>query len=215
MFSSIKDAWHNDPVREMTNKLKTNYKNQSQHADLFNFNKNKNNLSSNEVNLSDESINLLSDDNNTIDIYSLESNNSTLAPINFKKNYRILPSKSKETFNIDTSDANIFSDSLQDSLQDSLKDSLDHSKCSFNTRHLKKCDQCNQKLKNLIDKKVNRKINDIVLEEKMKQLNTVTQNVQSNNQLTRSDTWKETLIIIIGAVIAIFIILLAFKALNK
>ena len=238
MFSNINEAWGRDPVKEMTEKLsKGAFQSQTSHSNIFNF-KNQNNLINNDktalkdvVSLSDNSINLLSENTTNSDysapsIYSSRdmikglsdaSEYSSYAPVNFgkysknKKN-KLKNSKHPSVTSIDFSDT--------DTSDSNFLDSVEDSRCTYSIKHLKKCDRCYYKLKRMVDSKVNKKIDAILLDTKMKQLqNTTSSTIQPSvpyNQTNGiSDSWKEVLIIIIGAIIAIFIIFLIVKSLNK
>lgn len=68
MFSNITDAWHKDPVKEISEKLsKENFRKNTPYEEAFNFRKKNSNLSDNCV--------------------SLFSDESTLSPIPYKKKY--------------------------------------------------------------------------------------------------------------------------------
>lgn len=63
--------------------------------------------------------------------------------------------------------------------------------CALNIDHLKNCSHCYSKIKKLIDEKANKK----------------------NSFL--SDSWKETLIIVLGAIIALFLIVMIIKSIGS
>ena len=171
MFSNITEAWNNDPVKEITNKLKNNSTNET-------------------INLSD----------NTISISSDNSLKNDLFPID--KNYKILPKNSPIKYtdkSIDLTDS-IFSQENFDT------------NCTHNYKHLKKCNGCYNYIMNLIDTKVNKRIDDIILNEKLKQLK-LYENSSKNNIISHS--WKDTLIIVSGIIIVIIVILLIFKTIKK
>jgi len=67
----------------------------------------------------------------------------------------------------------------------------DDTECALNIDHLKNCSHCYSKIKKLIDEKANKK----------------------NSFL--SDSWKETLIIVLGAIIALFLIVMIFKSIGS
>lgn len=144
-------------------------------------------LKNNSINLSDiESISLLSDKSNT-------------------ENYHgYAPAKFDRRTNFD-----IFSES-----------SPINSKCSFSIRHLNKCDRCYSNLRQLINSKVNKKFDELLLENKLKQLRnqisipTVIQQPVPYLHYNNS-SWKETLIIMVGAIISIFIVFLIVKIIFK
>jgi len=218
MFSNITEAWGNDPVKEMTNKLSNGvFKTDTEQSEIFNFNKRKNTnqkKSISSLSLSDaNSLNLLSD-NNTLSLNNISSDFSPYARVNFNKNRNKSKHKKKIYQNVNYSESDEFSDSMR------------HSKCDYSIKHLKNCDNCYNKLKHLVNSKVNKKFDEIILENKMKQLQNIsvlpagqavvqqpTPYVQNSG--SNSDSWKEVLIIMVGAVIAIFIIFLIVKSLHK
>jgi hypothetical protein len=145
------------------------------------------NLAKNDTaNLSDShSLHLLSDEYNI-------NNYGSYAPVNFgKKDMKIM-------------DLEMMSEMISSPV---------NSKCFYSMKHLKKCDKCHYKLKALINSKVNKKFDEMILKSKMKQLQNATAHTQP--YVPKSDSWKETLIIVVGAIIAIFIIFILVKSLNK
>jgi hypothetical protein len=232
MFSNITEAWSHDPVKEMTNKLSGGaFQTNTNQSEIFNFKNQSNNVNQKRVNMINSKDNLsLSDasglsllSENTIASNTINSDFKSFAPVNFDKYKGNKMSNKKYNsknikFNIsDGSDSEIFSEPLQES------------RCNYSIRHLKKCDKCYDKLKKLVNTKVNNKFDEIILENKMKQLQNITSmqpNIiqpQQQSQVpishsqnnTRNDSWKETLIIVVGAIIAIFIIFLIVRALHK
>ena len=170
------------------------------------------------------SISLLSDDVLIDD----QSDFGPFAPVNFDK-YSILKNNKKHYHKNFSKNNNRKKNYIMKNYHlmddtdtsDIMTEDSHPSKCMFSMRHLKNCDNCYGKLKYLIDAKVNKKFDEMILENKMKQLQAMTapiysqqSNVQSNNN-TKSDSWKEILIIVIGTVIAIFIIFLIVKTLQK
>jgi len=85
--------------------------------------------------------------------------------------------------------------------------SPENSECLSVTNHLKNCNKCYAQFKKLIDKKVNNKLHDIMLFNNL--------NRQPTTDIQSSDSWKETLIIVVGAVIVIFILYMITNSLNK
>jgi hypothetical protein len=240
MFSNITDAWNHDPVKEMTDKLSrgafraetknqrnsyenssdTNQKNQffnSKSTNLPNLKSTDlSNLKSTDLsNLKFTNLSSLTDGNslsllseNTIGL--ADSDFGSYTPINFSKDFDKKKSKNKQSkyINSESSDSNI------------NIGSSDNFNCNYSIKHLKNCDRCNDKIKKLINSKVNKKFDEIILDNKIKQLqNMVGPQIQQNQPLvstnTNNDSWKETLIIIVGAVIIIFFIFLMAKALYK
>ncbi|XWV25153.1 hypothetical protein QJ856_gp0619 [Tupanvirus deep ocean] len=229
MFSNITEAWNYDPVKEMTDKLsKGAFRTNTDQSEIFNFKSQSNNINQTKINnakpkdiisLSDgNSLSLLSE--NTTGINTLDSDFGSFAPVNFDKysNNKKKQNKNKHSKRYDS----ISSDSDLSST-----DSLEESRCDYSVKHLKKCDRCYDRLKKLVNSKVNRKFDEIILDTKMKQLQNVTvpqfpilqqpqaQSYAQNIPTPNSDSWKETLIIVIGAIIAIFIIFLIVKAMHK
>jgi hypothetical protein len=220
MFSNINDAWDRDPVKEMTNKLSNGaFKTQTDRAEIFNFKDGSNKINNARIGnkcesdnsiFSQSSLDLFSNSNlspkkNKSHIgssleYTLDSDYSSYAPVNFKKK----PYYSKSLI-----DSDLFSESITDS------------KCMYSVKHLKKCDGCYSKLKKMINQKVNKKFDEMMLDMKMKQIQTgmqIPNQIQSVPQYQSnpfSDSWKETLIIMIGALIALFMIFLIVRSLNK
>ena len=218
MFSNITDAWTNDPVKEITNRLsKGAFQDRTDHEKMFNF-KNQNLLENNKrindndmLSLSENiSLSLASENTNYIKspFISDVSEYTTFAPANYDK-YENKKQKSIKTQH----HPSVLSINTTDTDTSNILDTAEDSKCSYSSKHLKKCDRCYYKLKKLVDNNINKKIEDIILDNKMKQLETFSQ-TQQLQKPTQSDSWKETLIIVIGAVIAILIILLIFKCAN-
>lgn len=206
MYSNITEAWNNDPVKEMSYKLSNDKFSKPGREEIFNLTKTneKNDYqiirppsqrrqqASNIANLSDiESINSISfpidDDKSDFGLY---------APVKFNK-YR----KPQRVFNYPSN------------VVDDISSETDYpgSKCTLSLRHLKHCHQCYDKLKNLIDDKINKKFDEMNLDNKMKQL----QNMSCPNISTKSESWKEIMMIIFGAIVVIFIMLLIVRILPK
>ena len=237
MFSNITEAWSYDPVKEITDKLsKGAFRTNAEQNEIFKFknlkdsNKNdsKNDSKNNSKdisNLSDiDSLSLLSENtlaSNTI----MNSDYGSFAPINFNK-YQKKSHHGKNKIITDDSDSN------SDSNLNFFSESEHESRCNYSVKHLKKCDKCYFKLKKLVNSQVHKKVDEIILENKMKQLQETmtlpkTQNSFPSGQTmttqlipytqnnSTSESWKETLIIVIGAIIAIFIIFLVAKSINK
>ena len=216
MFSSIPDAWNNNPVKEITNKLMTGgfNKNKLDHTDIYNF---KQELSES---ASESGINLLSEDMSVGQ--NLQTRFSSYSPVKFKNKPKSklksnLKSNSKTVPSIDFSEFE--TSGITDTSMPTRPSHMLDSRCSYSVKHLDKCTRCYAQLNKLINKKVKEKVNDIFLDINMSQLRMNNQPVQSQTQPQSasptstglSDSWKETLIIIVGAVIAIFIIFLITK----
>ena len=241
MFSNITDAWTHDPVREISDKLsKGAFRDNTEQSKIFNFKNQpkektnpKDTLSLSDVN----SISLLSENivSNNHAYYSESDFKSNFAPVNFDKYSRKKHQQKRPNRNLVSSESVERGDRLSlgsiiptgsrgDRVwnSDLVSESCTDSRCNYSSKHLKRCDRCHSKLKKMINTKVNEKFDEMILESKLKQLQnanlapTVIQQPASlrdqpqNN--TSSDSWKETLILIIGAIIAIFIIFLLVKS---
>jgi hypothetical protein len=211
MFSNIIDAWDHDPVKEMTDKLSRGSFKSNPKSELFNF-----------QNRNDQSDTLSLSDAKTISLRSppaggllsdntINSDLGSYAPANFNKYLNKQGKHDKPNKYAHNKHDNNISDSDTHSSNDS--------KCVYSIKHLKRCDRCHDKLKHLINSKVNKKFDEIILDNKMKQLQNMTPVTQPPivypQNTIHSDSWKETLIIVIGAIIAIFIIFLIVKSLHK
>ena len=239
MFSNITEAWSHDPVKEITNKLSRGaFQTNTDQSEIFNFKNQNNTINQNKVKIKKQDILSLSEDNslsllseNTTGINTIDSDFGSFAPVNFdkydkysgKKKYQ---NKNKHNKNYTDNHAsrNNFSINTDTDLS---SDPVQYSRCNYSVKHLKNCDRCYDKLKKLVNTKVNEKFDEMILDTKMKQLQNATipqtqlvhqqphvvlpQNIQN----TSNNSWKETLIIVIGAIIAIFIIFLIVKALHK
>ena len=179
------------------------------------------------INLSDiNSISLLSDDA----LLDYNSYFGTYAPADFDQ-YNNNRSKNNRKHNRGFSNNgmdnkymisdNTFSDNAFFS-DNTFSDFPHSSKCMFSFRHLKTCFHCHDKMKHLIDIKVNKRIDEIILENKIKQLQNIpfsmisqpTLNSRNNNN-SKSESYKETLIIVVGALIALIILFIIVKIIHK
>ncbi len=204
MFSNITDAWNHDPVKEMTDKLSRGAFRNSSHDDEHpsTNDSRRNTRDVIKTNLSeDNSLSLLSD--NTLNF--TDSDFGSFTPINFNKKQ----TKNRRPKHYDS-----------DTNSSQTTNSSDDSDCSYSVKHLKKCTQCNDKIKKIISTKVNKKFDEMILDNKIKQLQSaVGSQIQTYQPLVSSNTnnesWKQLLIIVVAAVIIIFVIFLMAKTLNK
>jgi hypothetical protein len=188
MFSSWDEAWINDPVKAMTRKLSGKpASDKKKLADDSEVKKFK------EANKS-PSDNLSKSDPRT-DIYNFSSPSINLSELSINTT----PYK-KKFFK-----QNNFSDAF-DTPDFTEREELG---CASVTDHLRKCDRCYAQFKKMIDRKVNDKLHDVMLFSNFNRQSTSTTDTQS------SDSWKETLIIVVGVVIVIFILYLITKSLNS
>lgn len=209
LYSNISEAWKNDPVKEITNKLTLNtHKSYPERSQVFNFKNYMNEPNKDTISLT-ESISIMSDgetpyENSQIPYASIpnKSNKSKFMSDNYihpySKKYNNNYNKKSYYYGSEKSDP--FSDS----------------KCDYSIRHLKKCDRCYDRIRQLINSQVNRKIDELILDNKMKQIQNIVPINQPNSiNMTSSDSWKETMIIVSGAIIALFIIFLIVKLIYK
>lgn len=225
MFSSIDEAWDNNPVKEITNKLTNGSfnKDQSNHTDIYKFKKNISDEKKSAIN-SDSGINLLTEDMSIGQ--NFQTNFSSCSPVKFKNKAKSTRTNSNSRFNnvpsVEFSEFETTIGSNNMSTTDKITPiNITATDCSFSIRHLNKCNKCSSQLNKLINKKVKEKINDLFLDINLNQIKLGQLNQQPLPQLQLapqtglSDSWKETLIIIAGAVIIIFIIFLITKSFNS
>lgn len=167
MFCDIKDAWGNDPINEINQKLSGS------------------NKLSKKLNLSE------------IDLAS--SIDSTYAPIDFSLDESLIKPK-----------ANRYLDSVSIPQQFNKKCN-GISICEYGSKHLKSCQKCRQKIKKMINKKLQKRRQQIELDHRIKQLSDP---IIMNNSESK-DCWKNTLIIIIGIIIALIVIFLIIRCLIR
>lgn len=197
MFSSLNDAWGNDPVKDMTNKLTraTYDTNDETYANIYN-------LSTPTVNLSETSINLPSEMSLPEQIRHPKEIKRPLFYKEMHKNKMISRGSSKKRKNMDFS----FSDTFDSS-------DFEKSSCASTVRHIKKCNKCYSNFKKIIDRKVKDQLQNVMLYNNLQQSEKTIFGM--SNIAGMSDSWKETLIIVVGAVIAIFILFLISKSFDK
>jgi hypothetical protein len=219
MFSSINEAWGQDPVKDMTRRLKSGeFTRPPEQAQIYKMNKNLSNSKNQDLStdgdilsLSDQSLRLGSDSDSE-DIYGsisfggFKNSGKNLS----RKPQRKIQGRKKHQVKFlqsDTSSPDDFSDS---------DDYSEPNECAYSIKHLNKCGHCYRKLIKIIDKKVKQKCDSALLDAKLRQIqNQSVQNPSSSpvqSSISNNDSLKETLIIVIGAVIAIFIIFLITKS---
>jgi hypothetical protein len=217
MFSNIHEAWNKDPVKEMTDRLsRGEFKSEPDIVNAFKFKDHNNNLNSQScggnkspatsVKDSIKSISLhdslklessLSNDSRDpmLSLSTYSAPESLYAPVNFKKKHMDYDLLTSETDGLSMTD----------------------SKCSYSIKHLRKCGRCYRSLIKLVEKKIKKRIDDAVIDMKFKQLQSqhLTAAPQPAPTTVVSDSWKETLIIVFGAVITMFLIFLIVRSLWK
>lgn len=184
MFSNIQETIYNDPVKEMTKQI--NNGKFSNYADRNKvFKLNNKNHSETIDSLS------LSDVTNTnlSAISEITPSMGKYAPVNFDNNY------------LSESEVN-------------PSDYFNSPRCNYTINHLSKCNRCYDRFKTLINSKVSKKLDEMLLDNKLRQLqNNVVQPFQNTNPIY-SDSWKDSLVIVVGAILAIFIIFLIVKTIK-
>lgn len=171
MFANIRDFEHNDPVKEISNKIS-----KKEYSDDYQY----------DVNTSDDNsaISLVSDANRYSDNYTGAYDNQihySHAPVNQPERKNRYLTKAPY--------------------------SNGQSKCDYSINHLDNCDRCYYRLDKLIEAKVNRKFEDLVLDQKMKKLQTSLENQPTIKYQTN---WKDLLLFLLCLlVIILFIFLLA------
>ena len=194
MYSNISEVWPNEHINEIPNKLPDRKIIANSATDKIPESQKKVDLS--EINsTSFMSDNLLPD--NLLSDYSL-SEFGSYAPAKFDKYQSFDKLKKKYKYA---------------KTQDNDPHIPSTTACNHVT-HMKKCDQCYDNLKNLINSKVSKKFDELMLDYKLKQLQNINQPKKSTEQYSNS-RWKETLIIISGVIIAMFIIFLIIKSIHK
>ncbi len=186
MYSNISEAWANKPMEEITNKLVGEKITDSPESKqvFYSKQKNPNNHKFDDLTLSDISIKSDGD----------QSDFGPFAPAKFD---RYGPRKQKyHTMDNTDSDFHL------------------NGKCGHNIDHIKQCDRCYDNLKELINSRVSKKVDELMLDYKLKQLQNMVPPIQQP-AITKNDSWKETLIIIVGILIALLIIFLIIKSVYK
>ena len=240
MFSNINEVWgkkgldgsqpKGDPVRQISEKISKGLFQKDPYHEIYNMPKSQ--KEAQEIKLSapeptDQSYDLASDSK-----YSLLSD-TDLAPFGdevvnkpvsspkpvLKNPLNKKKDKSSKSFDMLTSEdismsltdfRSVDSDEFSSDASVSV---LERKKCSKVAHHLKKCPRCSRKLKKIINNKLNSKYKDLLMS---KQLNQPL-NIQSvpTVQSSFSDSFKETLLIIVGAIIVLFILFLIARSFSK
>jgi len=106
-----------------------------------------------------------------------------------------------------------------ESLTMSSASAIEHKKCSKVAHHLKKCHRCSKKLKKLINNKLNNKYKDFLINKHINQPRLEQPNLTlaapHPTQSAFNDSFKETLLIVVGAIIIIFVLFLIAKTFSK
>ena len=203
MFSSLNEAWGHDPVKEMTHKFSAHNGGNQTHADIYNFGGSAPVPAPAPAPTPTHTNHNLSRDSSPCPSFSLSSDQSSidlLSDISTPPKTKKYPKhKNASMFTRERRDKFGSFDS-SDSFNSS--DSPNHPACIMSMRHIKKCNACYINFKKMVDRKVKEKFNDTVF------YNSFGQNQPPNNTSVPMDTWKETLIIVAGAVIVILLIFL-------
>ena len=208
MFSGINEAWNNDPVKDITKKMSNgsfskppdivralNVKNQTN--DVNNNRINKKNRKNRENIEAYTSISLSDDDEITDASISLYSTCKSDAYTPLASTRDLSPMDIRYSNN---------------------KSTKRDSGCNFNHRHLSKCTECRGQLKRMISSNIEKKMKDILLELKLKELHIYgNKNNSDDTKQTHffNDNWKEVAILVMGSIIALLIVYLIVKSMNK
>jgi hypothetical protein len=177
MFSYNCDAWDNDPVREISDRLQNGEFRTHGNDDKFNF-KNK----TNKINRSRCGVD---DTDMTITLDSVDSLKSFDDPV--MSSYVSLDSEYPEfEYN---------------------------SRCSYSVNHLKKCTRCRRDLNDLIDRKIKKNVDNLLLDLHMNKIRSGKYKMQMPSE--SPDSWKEILIIVSGAIIVLFLMFLIAKCVGN
>lgn len=224
MFATISEAWNKDPVKEITEKLNDGMFKSTFPQEIYDLDKTENSLSIVTENLqSTPTFNFTKNNSKKKFIGKKNSNkNSHKKKNNKKKNYQY-----KEESEITDSD-NWGSEkySIKKEIDDIISECESESchntkKCNYTSKHLRKCDKCYNELKNIINKKISKKIDTIILDSKMKQLNNIsntsitsiptTPNIIPSQISVNNSLFRQTVIIIACLIIVIAIIFIVVK----
>lgn len=248
MFSNINEAWNNDPVKEISDKLSNGYFSDVNISDTFKINLNKNSLNPIQVSGIAENaeyplkrqVNQKSKQNN--DIISLTDNNSislseytdnSSEPDYFDKTRQRNHIRKKQELNNHPQKrrqeiVHTYTDDSDTINSVNTSDFFNESKCNHSMKHFKNCNRCCDKIKKLVNIQVNEKLDEIILDNKLKQLQTMpiqamplqqtTGNINcpaSKDNSVTSDLWKNVLIITIGIIVVLILIFLIVKTIYK
>lgn len=227
-FSSINEAWSNDPVKEMTRKLNDGkFIKPPENIKAYKIN----GTDANEASLTENTINIDLDSDSMVNSKFPQESTDPFSSISSLSLDKMKPRKGKGKhksgmkmnrtnkkkhwldYSLDTSDG-----SDADGTDDQMEfESSPVDECNYSIKHLKKCGYCYRKLKKIIDRKVNERCNDFMRETNMKQsqMNQNQQPLPFTSMIPMNDSWKETLIIVCGAIIVIFILFLITKSLGR
>lgn len=219
MFSNIHEAWNKDPVKEMTSRLNSGeFKNEDDFTNVFKFKDHNNNINTQNSFATHKPTQIGDTDINTVSLKLSDLNVPSKKNLGLSSDNALSLStytgpsarKSSKMTNYD------FLNSDEHSVFDSVSQSpYFDTKCSYSIKHLKKCGKCYRALLKVIEKKIKKRIDDVVIDLKFKQiqsqhLNATTQ--PSNTNFNMTDSWKETLIIVLGAIITMFLIFLIVRS---
>lgn len=209
-YSNIQEAWNHDPVKEITKKLSSNKFNifddrsQACYSNLVDNSATRNppkRLSQTPPDLSFTA----NEEEEIID---------TISSTSFEPNYHFRSEFSSPKFPKNRKRARTF-----DSENKSFNNP--HSRCSG---HIKKCNHCYKTLKKLVNAKIRSKIDELILDNKLKQIQIpstpvsttpypLIQPFTTSQPVTtiHNDSWKETLIVMLGGIIALVLIYLIVR----
>lgn len=234
MYSNISEAWSHDPMKEISHQLSKSLEDNNKHAEIFNFKNHTNTINQNSIksipqdNLSDDnSLSLAShsynptyktmfdniDNTDNTDNTDISDVIGSYAPVTFGAG------KKKKAFDRFIDDDIDYLDS--DSDETVFDKKLRNSKCNYTVKHLKRCSRCYDKMKLLVNSKVQKKLDEMILDNKIKQIQnmSIPASVPPLNiaqPQPQSLTYHiSTPIFIVSVIIAIILILLIIKMITK
>ncbi|MEM0354141.1 MAG: hypothetical protein QXW79_01030 [Thermoplasmata archaeon] len=183
MFSSIKEAWDHDPVKEISSKLsKGIFQNRDRYSEIFNLeNKNSKEFGSRISDTSENRSPIHSDFS-----LSLSDVDEKYASVNLSSRL------SSDNFLLGGKNGQ-FNDAF----------------CTYVARHLKLCENCNNRLRKMISDKLRRKKDEIMLENLVKQLQEVTRIHFVKGR--KWELWRDMVMVVGGFIFIVLILLLIFK----
>jgi hypothetical protein len=223
MYSTIDEAWNNNPMAFITKKINAGDFVNNQHPSIISDNKKNFDIENISGNILDDVTNdnyySFSDLNNLSDGYTPKN------PIKNKHKYsdnknnfldrkKVRFSSNKNTMS-DLFDSELFQNNVSETSNISDSDHSDDNSCIVtikSMRHLKKCMKCQKKFK--------RKIKDYIEMHQMKQFYKNKINDKQSHQITNfenilSTSNKDIIIIILSGVLILFIIYFIIQAIKK
>lgn len=192
MFSSIEEAWNHNPVEEMTHRLSQGEFRKNPIDEMI-YVKDRDQWKKKQERSEDS-------------VASISLNGISDTYTNSKKSKRQFSSKNIRHYN------NPLTSDVDDS---EMSDFQISEKCIHSIRHLKKCGYCYRKLSKIIDKKVKKKCEELQLEKQLRDTHDIPIKQESKTSFFANGQLREVTLIIVGGIIALFIIFLMFRNSNR